>query len=436
MTQAKNLLKGGVNPPDDSCVSRTPGIANAIVPSRAVIPLLQHAGSPARCLVKPGDAVREGMLIGRAEGSRSVNVHASIPGNVAEVREMTLPDGVACEAVVIELGGEFETSGKLRPRISWESLSRRDLLDSISTAGVVGLSGGAIPTPLKLAVSPDTTVSLLVANGIESEPSLSANYALLREKPAEIAEALRICRVLLSPERIVLALGEDAEGLAPGLDQAFNDARLACQIAFLPTRYPQGHEQLVLCSLNGTGPAAVPAMVLSVATLYAIYEAVALNKPFIDRVLTVTGASVARPRNLKVRMGTRIGDLFEECGGLLSDPGKIVVGGPMRGIAVDSLDTPVTKGTSAVVAFTRADARPRREWPCVRCGTCIEVCPWGLVPTRLYKLIHMGDVAAADREGLARCSECGCCAYACPSHIPLASVFKSGKRALNRSTDG
>jgi Na+-translocating ferredoxin:NAD+ oxidoreductase subunit C len=145
-------------------------------------------------------------------------------------------------------------------------------------------------------------------------------------------------------------------------------------------------------------------------------------------VLTVTGLPVAAPKNLKVRIGTRIGDLFDDCGGFTSPPGKIVMGGPMRGIAVDSLDTPVTKGTLGVVAFTRGEAHTRLPWPCIHCGACVEACAWDLVPTRLFKLIQQGDSAAAAAEGLGRCTECGCCAFACPSHIPLVDVMRTGKK--------
>jgi len=431
MTYPTRLPRGGVDPPAEILVPRGSGIENAAIPSRALIPLLQHSGKPALCLVKLGDSVREGMLIGKADGSHSANVHASIPGVVVEVRDLPLPSGEVCIAVAIELGGEFETSGKPRTRREWTSLSRLELLDRIRRAGVVGLGGGSLPTHLKLTVPPGSSSSILVANGVDSEPSLCADDALLREKASDIVEGLRICQALLTPARTVIALGEHSEDLAAEYERLVSQEGLRVEVVVLPSRYPHGHEQLVLAALGGSPPGDErSATVLNVGTLYAVFEAVVLEKPLIERVLTVTGFPVSSPRNLKVRFGTGIRDLLEECGGLRSEAAKIVMGGPMRGVSVDSLDLPVTKGTSGIVAFGGREARRRTELPCINCGSCIEACPWGLVPTRLSKLVRMGNAVAAAREGLSRCTECGCCAYSCPSRIPLVAVLREGKRAL------
>jgi electron transport complex protein RnfC len=435
MIRTKAHPRVGVIPPDDSLVPRGLPIVNAAVPSVAVIPLLQHRGPPARCLVRPGEYVREGMLIGKADGPLSANVHSSIPGQVVEVRPLELPDGVRSDAVVIELGGEFDRSGKPRVTRPWESLSRLDLLARIQAAGIVGLGGSLVPTHLKLATAPGAGVACCVGNGVDSEPSLCADDALMREKAAEIAEGLRICARLVGAQRLVMALGERSEDLAAPFERVFREKGTGCDIMVIPSRYPQGHEQLVLETVLGTprtSSAARSGKVLNVATLFAVYEAVVLDKPLIERVLTVTGGAVAAPRNLKVRIGTNIAELFDECGGFVRPPARVVIGGPMRGTAVPSYDAPVTKGTAGLVAFSRAEARPRAQYPCIRCGSCVEACPWGLVPMRLHKLIEGQDHARAMEEGLDRCTECGCCAFACPSNIPLVMSLRAGKRAAGR----
>ena len=307
MTHPTKLPRGGVDPPTELLVPPDNSIANAVIPSRAQVPLLQHAGTPAVCLVRPGDRVKEGMLIGKADGPSSANVHASIPGVVSEVRELRLPGGEVCTAVTIDLGGEFETSGKMRPRREWEKLARVDVLDRIRSAGVVGLGGGAVPTHVKLAVSPGTSTALLVANGVDSEPSMNADGALLRERPADILEGLRICATLMKPARTVIALGEQSEDIVPELERLVSVSGMGAEVTVLPSRYPHGHEQLVLAALLGTTPGTSSgATVLNVATLYAVFEAVVLEKPLIERVLTVTGSAIARPRNLKARFGTGI----------------------------------------------------------------------------------------------------------------------------------
>ena len=436
MTDTTKLPRGGVNPPPELPGPRDPAIANAALPNRAIIPMLQHQGRPALRLVKPGDAVSEGMLIGRADGSQSANVHASVPGVVAAVTEIALATGEKCETVEIDLGGSFETSGRPRTPRPWKGLGAPELLERIRAAGVVGLGGASFPTHLKLARAAGPC-ELLAANGLDCEPALGADDALLRERSAEIVEGIHICQVLLSPVRTVLAVSDRSEDLVPGLEGALQRAGVAAQVVVLPSRYPQGHEQLVIAALAGRPPRHDPASVaVNVATLYAMYEAVVMGRPLIDRVVTVTGTTVSRPRNLKVRLGTRVGDLLEECGVDPAQTGKVVVGGPMRGVSVSSLDLPVTKGTLGIVTFSREEARPPKETACIRCGTCVEVCPWGLHPTRLYKLIRVGSHALAAAEGLARCTECGCCSYACPSRIPLSAVIGEGRRRLSASGNG
>lgn len=453
MTQRSKSSRAGIYPPDHSSLSRATSITNAPVPPVAVIPLLQHAGVAARCTVQPGQAVSEGMLIGRADGPRSAHLHSSIPGRVVEIIESPLVGGGSCPAVVIELGGSFERSGRPQTAHPWESLGPQALLDLVRAAGVVGMGGEGIPSHLKLASAANQRTALFVVNGVDCEPSLTADYALMRERPRQIVEGARICRRILSAGRAVIAVGESSQDLVPELRRAIEKQGEPLELDVVPSHYPHGHEELLLASIVEDGAANGDAaaseggpsrqqtgcprrVILNVATVNAIYEAVVLRRPLIERVLTVTGMAVRSPRNLKVRIGTPVSDLLAECGGLISEPAKVVLGGPMRGAAIETLQTPVTKGTFGVVAFSRSEARPRREWPCVHCGACVDACPWGLEPTRLYKLIERHRLEEASAAGLARCTECGCCAFACPSHIPLVAVLRRGKSMVGGGGDG
>lgn len=446
MRQAKIFPRGGVYPPDTSERSRSEPVTNAAVPSRAVVSMSQHAGMPAECLVQPGDLVREGMMIGRAPGPRSAHVHSPIPGRVVEVTETAGPGGERCPAVAIELGGEFDRSGRSGAERDWRELSRFDLLGKIQSAGVVDLCGPCLPAHLALASQPGETVALLAVNGVESDPSLSCVSLLLREKPRQIVKGIAVARKLLAPSRTVLAVGEADRHLVPAFERAVDEAREQIEITLVSARYPQGDPQQLAATLldggstdsstgrgQGRGAAGRPAdrrvVVLAAATLFAVYEAVALDKPLIERMVTVSGSIVRRPRNLKARIGTRIDELFDECGGLTAPPGAIVLGGLMTGWAVDSPDAPLTKTVGGVIALSAQEARVPRERSCIGCGRCIDVCPWGLVPARLYKLVAHDRITAALEEGLAECSECGCCAFACPSRIPLAHGLGRGKTA-------
>jgi electron transport complex protein RnfC len=421
MTRLKTFARGGVKPPSFKEETRLQPISNAPIPSLAVIPMRQHAGEPADCIVKPGEAVREGMLIGRAKGESSANVHASIPGRVADVGTVSVASGESSTAAFIELEGEFDRSGRSRSPIVWEGLSAPELIQRIKAAGVVGLGGSRLPSHAKLASAQGKGVSAFIADGVESEPFLSADHRLMLEKSREVAEGMRIVQRILAAKRAVLAVSEDSQDAAPIFERIFRDLGGEYSVEVLAARYPQGEESRLAAVLQAPG-----AFVLNVATIHAIWEAVTLDKPLIERIVTVAGPAVVRPRNLKVRLGTPAGELFDECGGLIQGYASIVLGGPMTGRAQSSFAVPITKDVGAVLAFAGRDAH-RRTLPCIRCGACIDACPWGLAPTRLYGLVERGDCRGAAREGLLACTECGCCAYACPSAMPLVEGLRRGK---------
>jgi electron transport complex protein RnfC len=421
----------------------------ACVPAEVLLPLRQHAGEPAACLVSAGQFVDEGQLIGRGQGPRAADVHASIPGVVRQVREMRLPDGAASLAVLIALQGEFRLTGRARRPLDWKELSREQLLQRLEEAGVVGPDG--VPAASRLREA--GRAGLLVVSGVESEPYLSCGQRIMVEKAPEVLSGAAIAASILGAGAICIGV----EANKPDALQAATAAAEAVaatstfgiEVIALDDRYPLEEESLLLRSLAGCrslaghrspadhrsgaerGPGGRPSeqgsVVLEVGTLLAIFEAVTQAMPQIERVVTVAGEVVRRPGNLKARLGTAVSALLEECG-LLRAPARVIAGGPMRGFALDGLDTPLTKGMRGILALSRREILPAVRTPCIGCGRCGEACPWGLRPDELYKWLEHGEMAEAFERGLEACTECGCCAFVCPARIPLVQGLAAGKR--------
>ena len=424
---------GGVHPHGFKEYTNALPLRNAPVPSECVIPMQQHMGKPAQCIVEAGDELREGMLVGKADGFFSSNVHCPVPGKVTEIRDIYLHNGIKSRAVVAALEGEFDRSGKSGERRDWSRISGKDLLDKVQEMGIVGMGGATFPAHMKYFLREGMKAEVFVANGVECEPYLTSDHRLMLEKAKEVLEGIRIVRRILDAERVLIGVEANKPDAAEAMREAVLEQDLDFEVRLLQVKYPQGDEKQLLKALtdrevpSGGLPIDIGAVVSNVGTLFSIYEAVVLDKPVIERCLTVTGSVIRTPANLKVRIGTKIRDLIEECGGFTEMPGELVVGGPMMGFALADLDLPVTKGVSGVIALSRRELPKAQQTVCIRCGQCIESCPFGLNPTWLYKLIDHQEYDEALAEGLMDCKECGCCAYVCPAHIPLVQGFKLGK---------
>lgn len=433
MRDARTFPRGGVHPHDFKSLTNAVPIRNAPIPAEAVIPMQQHMGAAAQCLVGPGDTVKEGMLIGRAAGPISANVHSPIPGKVKQIVEVYLPGGARSKCAEVALEGEFELSGHRTEGRTWAELTAQELLDKIAEQGIVGMGGAAFPTHVKYRVREAGRVEFFVVNGVECEPYLTADHRLMLEKTEEIFTAIAIAARILEPEAILIGIEENKLDAVEAMQRTAAARGLDYQVSGLELKYPQGDEKQLLKALTGREvpsgglPLDIGAVVSNVGTLFAIYEAVVLDKPLIERIVTVSGTIVRNPANFKVRLGTRIGELFDECGGFTEPPGRVIAGGPMMGFALADLDAPVTKGISGVIALSRSEIPKGRETPCISCGRCIVACPWGLSPTELYKWIDHQEYGQAMTEGLMDCKECGCCGYVCPARIPLVQGMKLGK---------
>lgn len=427
---------GGIRPVERKGPTRAVPCRNASIPATATVSLTQGAAPAAVAVVAVGERVREGMVIGRGRAPGSANVHSPIPGIVRDVRTITLPGGVSTEAVIIDLEGEFDRLGKRQTRREWGSLEPGTLVRLVRDAGVVGMGGDGYATHQKLVAASGRSCDYLIVNGCESEPYLSADHRIMVEQPAAVVEGACIAAAVVQPRRVVIGVEANKRDAAAALGREIRSSGLSYRVVILDAKYPQGDEKQLIRAISGREvpsggePSDVGCVVLGCATALAIRDAVVFRAPVLERIVTVCGGAVARPANLKVRIGTPIGRLLAECGGLRRPAAAVVVGGPLQGHAATDLGTPVTKTTCGVLALTDREVRHAPTSDCIRCGRCVEACPMGLEPTRLFKLIDHHEYGEAVRQGLLDCTECGSCGYVCPARIPLVTAFRVGKASL------
>ena len=276
----------------------------------------------------------------------------------------------------------------------------------------------------------------LVVSGVEREPYLTCDQRLMIEQAARIVIGLQILQRLLKPSSILLGIDERLVEARDRLERAAAEAGLDWRVAPLQSRYPQADERLLMRALFGGSAArkAAPnSFVVGAAALHAVYEAVVLSRPVLERVVTVTGLAVRRPSNLKVRLGARLGHLIEECGGFAEPPALLVAGGPMTGSAQLDLEAPVSRELPGLLALSRAEIRGAAGTSCIGCGRCLEACPWGLAPVQLYKAVEHRRLDRRILAELQQCTECGCCAYVCPARLPLVAGLHRGRLLAQRN---
>jgi electron transport complex protein RnfC len=436
MSNFKTFPKGGIHPPDNISNTADLAIRNASLPARAVIPMSQHIGAPAECIVNVGDTIEEEQLIGKPTGYVSVPVHSSIPGKVVEIKDIYLSHGKISKAVIIELGGEFKRMGKPQSTFDWRSLNIEEIIKTISEMGIAGQGGATFPTHVKLVLPVGKDCNYLLINGAECEPYLTSDQNLILEKADEIIEGLKILKKILTPQKIIFAIENNKMASAKAMADAVAKSDLDVEIEILKVKYPQGAEKNIIKSCTGKEvpsgklPLEIGMVVLNVETVFSIYEALVFHKPLVERIVTVSGAAVKKPQTLRVKIGTTYRELLLECDGLVEEPVKVISGGPMMGFGIFDLDTPVTKGTSGILFLTKKEVKAAEQTACIACGRCIKACPMGLNPTELNKLSINFLFEEAQEMGILDCVECGSCSYVCPAHIPLVQSFRMGKNQL------
>jgi electron transport complex protein RnfC len=440
MSRIKTFPKGGIHPTDYKEATCNKEVQNASLTSTAIVPLSQHIGAPCECLVKKGDLVEEEQIIGKSGGFVSANIHSPVPGEVIEIKQIFLPNGMAVEAVVIEVKGEFKRLGKESLLHDWRVMTNEEISSKIAEMGIVGQGGATFPTHVKLTLPKGKSCETFIINAVECEPYLTSDHRVMLEKGSEVLEGIQIMQRLLSPLNTIIGIESNKMDAVTLLQSLIAEKGLDIEVIPLEVKYPQGAEKNLIKALTGNEvpsgklPLEVGVINANVGTCLSVYEALVLNKPVIERIVTVSGGAIKNPSNLKARVGTSFRSLIEDCGGFSEEPVKVIAGGPMMGFAVYDLDTPVTKGTSGILALTAREIKASRPTSCLSCGRCVSSCPMGLNPTKIFKFIDFNMSDQALEAGLMDCVECGSCSFMCPAHIPLVQGFRGGKKIVRKNS--
>lgn len=430
-------IRGGVHPETRKHLTAETDVITMPVPPLIRVPLQQHSGAMAEPLVARDDLVLKGQLIGRARGKMSANIHAPTSGRVIAVGHFTAPhpSGLPVPTITIRPDGE-DRWGRRLPRLRPEFATPDEIAAQVEAAGIVGLGGAAFPAAVKLDQRKKYPLDTLLLNGAECEPYLTCDDRLMRENAEEIVDGAGIMARALGVERVIVAIESNKPEAIGAMRQFTQALGTPFSVAVVPSQYPMGSAKHLVLAVTGketparARTAELGVMVYNVGTAHAVHNAVRYGEPLISRVVTVSGRGIARPANIRVLIGTPVSDVIEFCGGLVEDPERILLGGPMMGHPIQNLRVPVVKGTCGILALSRAETRRAEPMPCIRCGSCVQACPSGLTPFELNARIQADDLDGAATVGLLDCIECGSCSYACPSSIPLVQGFNFAKGRL------
>ncbi|MBI9106032.1 MAG: electron transport complex subunit RsxC [Spirochaetales bacterium] len=437
MKGLKTFSKGGIHPHGRKNFTNKKAIVKAEIPDTLVVPMSQHLGAPAEAVVSVGDEVLEGMQIGKPTGFISASIHSPVDGRVKEITDIFLVNGMKSRAVVIEKTEGFIPSVKEKSD-DWKTKSPQELNEIVKDLGVVGMGGATFPANVKFAVPKGAIAEYLIINAVECEPYLSADHRLLIEKTSEILEGIRIIQKIVNPKKIAIGIEINKPDAIDIIRRCAAAENLDLEVVSLKMKYPQGDEKQLIKAVTGREvpsgalPIEVGCVVSNVGTVNAVYDAVVMNQPLYERVVSVSGLGVKNPGNILARVGTPIRQLIDACGGMTGKQIKVIAGGPMMGFAFYDLDTPVTKGTSGILVLTDKEVAEAPQTACLSCGKCVTVCPMGLNPTKMFKYIDHSDYQGAMDTGLMDCKECGCCAFTCPAHIPLVQGMRLGKKMARK----
>jgi electron transport complex protein RnfC len=430
-------IRGGVHPHENKQATAGSVIQNMPLSPRLYIPLQQHIGAPAEPVVRRGMKVLKGQLLANSQGAISAPVHAPSSGLIRAIGKYPAPHPSGLPVLTITLEPDGDERWIDLPPESDDPLGLDPdaISERVAAAGIVGMGGATFPSAVKLGLRKRYKLRTLVINAAECEPYLTCDDQLMREQPDSIIEGIRLIMHALQVKKSLVAI-EANKPEAFAIMQAAAANIDGIDIVTVPVRYPMGSEKHLVQTLTGreTPSRALTAdigiVVHNVATAYAVHRAVRYNRPLISRIVTVSGGAVRLPGNLHTPIGTPVAELFEFCGGLKTEPARIIGGGPMMGQPLPHTSVPIVKGSGGILALTADEIAGRPAMPCIRCGSCVQACPCGLLPLEMASRARIGNLDGAVDFGLMDCIACGSCSYVCPSHIPLVQYFNYAKGAL------
>jgi electron transport complex protein RnfC len=400
-----------------------------------VMPLGQHLGVPAKAVVCAGERVERGQLIAEPGGFVSTALHSPVTGIVKDIGDHRGVDGRFAPAIAIEADAFATQAVDASATVDWQSMSLDEFITAVQMAGIVGMGGATFPAHVKLSVPDGVRIRHLLVNGAECEPFLTTDHRLMLERPEAVLEGAEIMRQKLGAEETVIGVEMNKPDAIDMLRKHITSDQ-PVRVVPLKVKYPQGAEKMMIKSVFGKEvpagqlPRDVGVNVNNVGTIVAIADYFLRGMPLIERVVTVAGPGVTYPANLVVPLGTPVRDVVKFCGGLKSGSREIIMGGPMMGRPIASLDVPVLKGCSGVLVFTEKETARRKQYPCISCGRCLEACPYFLNPSRLARLARSRMFDEMRALNVFDCVECGSCTFACPSNIPIVQLIRTAKDDL------
>ncbi|WXR61997.1 electron transport complex subunit RsxC [Peptostreptococcaceae bacterium AGR-M142] len=429
-----STFKGGVHPPHRKKATEKLAVRRANEPKMVYIPLQQHIGAPAKALVKPGDQVKVGQLIGEMQGFVCAPIHSSVSGVVKKVAQVNVTNGTGL-CVIIENDMKNEIHEDIKPFKPVEELSGEEIVQIVKNAGIVGMGGATFPAYVKLSPPKEKKIEYIILNGAECEPYLTADHRLMLEEPEDVVYGLKALMKSVNVKKGYIGIENNKMDAIKAMEEACQGHE-GIEVVALETKYPQGAEkQLIYACIgkevpSGGLPMDVGVVVNNVGTAAQLSKTIKTGLPLIERITTVTGSAIKEPGNLLIKVGTLVDDIIEECGGFKEEPGKIIMGGPMMGFAQYATDIPVVKGSSGILCLNKEEATLKQPQNCIKCGKCVDICPANLQPVYLSAYSLKNDFEKTEEFRALDCIECGSCSFICPSKRPLLQSIRVAKREI------